>query len=37
MLDRHKGEFFQKEKSIHTNKETVYMGVHFSFKKWYIS
>ena len=37
MFDRHKGAFFQKKRYIHTNKENVYMGVYFSFKKWLTS
>ena len=37
MFDRHKGTFFPKENGIGTYQKTVYMGVKFSFKKWYIS
>ena len=32
-----KRAFFPKEEVISTNKETVYMVVNFSFKKWYTS
>ena len=37
MFDRHKKSIFPKEEVISTNKETVYMVVNFSFKKWYTS
>ena len=37
MFDRHKRAFVPKEEVISTNKETVYMVVTFSFKKWYTS
>ena len=37
MFDRHKGTFFRKENGAGTNKETMYMGVNFSFKKCYTS
>ena len=36
MFDRHKRAFVPKEVTS-TNKETVYMVLFFSFKKWYTS
>ena len=37
MFDKHKRAFVPKEKKNSTNEETVYMGVNFSFNKWYTS